>query len=805
MSSLADIKKALNNNWNKWDSDGDGKISTKDFMQFDKDNDGKLSKNELSALAEQLSNQLEYNNTLLEQMQDLEEMQLAGQRELQTKQDQLRHAIQTNENLTADLHEAKRKLKITQEIADSMSEQCREARMEANAIKRQHENSNKSHEEGKKLLKNLSDECASLKAQLKKATQDLQDAEENHEQDRVDMYHQNDVLKQSYEALSVEAAELRAKVVPLESEKRRLKEHILALGNSLEETGQKYKDEAELRSKAEKKVKDLMHSGEIMRDKHREMQFAVQQANGKVEATKESVKQLEAQVDHLEEQLADNDKKITKLSQQLQNSNKDKESLEQELEQMGNELVVQAKQRQLDQERWSAKLMAAKSEMEQAAQESKSNAESFALEAQRRAAEAIESQRLTEEKYLSVQSECGELHSLIQQAQISQQSSLESWEAQQEELENTIADLEHKLELSGEEIEHVHDTMMREREEAEQQMMALRKEMSNRGQRAVEMLETMQHAIKRQKEDSIANREHVREVVAQFSVLGAFCEQLWQKTHPPLEGWKGELSTVLTKMVKKIKEGRDEIEDYRDDVRRAQLAKEEERSKSLMLEESVSRLEHEIATKDNNVKDAETRAKEKLDSQKNKIDGLLKDRHDLELRLQRLQQSLDAATSQARTLQHSNYNIQTSLGDSSAKQSALKQEVHGKLNEVTSQLKRVTQERDEEQNKREELQRTLDAMKASIDEANTIKEQSKAEMERQKKEMEEALERHNAAMNKAGTTSGHYQHQLKQTQDLLKVVQAQRTELQTQNKLLRSELDEAYKKVSSRSNESDED
>ena len=795
MSSLADIKKTLDSNWSKWDADGDGKLTSKDFMKnYDKDGDGLLDVGEVGALAEQLSSQLDYNNSLLEQMQDLEEMQLAGQRELQTKQDQVRQAMQANDQLSADLNDTKRKLKITQEIADSMSEQCRDARVEANSIKREHDNAGKSHEEGKKLLKNLSDECAALKSQLKKVTAEYQNAEEAHEQDRVDMHHQNDVLRQSHEALSIESAELRAKVIPLESDRRQLKEHILALGASLEETTQKRNEESALRAKAEKTIKDLNSASESLREKHREMQYAVQQANGKTEATKESVKQLEAQVDHLEEIESDNDKKITKLTQQLQNSNKDKESLEQELEQMGNELVVQAKQRQLDQERWSAKLLSAKSEMEQAAQETKSHAESFALEAQRRAAEALDAQRLAEEKYLSVQSECGDLHSLIQQAQIDHQSSLEGWEAQQEDLENTIAELEKKLELSGEEIEHVHGTMLEEREKAQKQLGAVKTEMGKRGERYVAMLETLQMAIKRLKEDSLTSREQVREVVAQFAVLGSFCEQLWEKTHPPLDNWKGELSVVFTKMFNKIKNGQETIEDYRDDVRRAQLSKEEERSKSLMLEENVSRLEHEITSKENNVKDAETRAKDKLDSQKAKIEGLMNDRSDLELRLQRLQQSLDAATSQARNLQYSNHNIQTTLGDTSAKQSALKQEAHGKLNEVSSQLKRVTQERDTELSQKNELQKTLDAMRASIEEAKVVKEQSTSEMAKQKADMEAAMNRHNAAMNSAGATTGQYQNQLKQTQELLKVVQAQRTELQTQNALLRGELDTSYKK-----------
>ena len=65
------------------DFSGDGKIDASDLlMGFDTSGDGNLDAEELQKIAEQLSNQLEYNNTLLNQMQQLEEIQLNSQKEL---------------------------------------------------------------------------------------------------------------------------------------------------------------------------------------------------------------------------------------------------------------------------------------------------------------------------------------------------------------------------------------------------------------------------------------------------------------------------------------------------------------------------------------------------------------------------------------------------------------------------------------------------------------------------------------------------------------------------------------------------
>ncbi|CAE7620111.1 Lamb1, partial [Symbiodinium microadriaticum] len=515
--------------------------------------------------------------------------------------------MEKNQDLAGELSETKHKLKVTQEIADSMSKQSRDARLEANALKRETENASKTYAEGKDLVRELTDERSRLQKSLKQAEDALAQLEDNSEQERMDLMHQNDLIRQTHEALSREAAELRSKIIPVEAEKKNMKDHVLSLARSLEETTRRCEEETEARVLAEKRIKDMAHAMDALRDKHREMQFLVQQANGKADASGASVKQLEAQCNDLDAQVAANENKITTLTQALQQAARDNESLEQELEQMGNELVAHAKQRQIDQDRWSNKLAKAHKEMEYAANETKQTAEEFVTEAQRRTSEAIDAHRQAEEKYLAIQVECGELHALIQQTQIDHQAALEGWQAQQEELEGHIA--------------------------------------------YVAMLSTLQTAVKRLKDESVHNRELVREVMAQFAVLGAFCEQLWDKTHPPLEAWKGELYQVFKKLVVKFRSLKDIIEDTKDDVRRAQLAKEEERSKTLMLEESVSRLEHELSAYENRVEDTESRGKEKLTQQKNKIDELMKERADMEARLQRMQQSLDAATSQARALQ----------------------------------------------------------------------------------------------------------------------------------------------------------
>jgi chromosome segregation ATPase len=483
-SSLSDIKASLQNNWAAWDVSGDGKIDANDFLTaFDKNKDGSIGKDELQALADQLSSQLEYNNMLLEQMRNLEEMQLAGQRELISKQETIKQMTDSNQAYRSELTETKRKLKIAEEISDSMSKQCRDARVEANSLRREHEAALKGSDDHKNLVKDLTEERNKLQKALQKSEELLQETEENAEQTRLDLLHQIDILRQSHEALSLEAAELRSRVIPLDSERKSLKDHVLSLGRSLEETSQKYEEESRAKLACEKKIKDMTQAMEAMREKHREMQYLIQQANGKTDASTASLSQYQAQVSQLEDQLNQTEGALTSLKQTYSNCLKEKENLEQELEQMGNELVSHAKQRQLDQDKWTTRLANAYKDMERLANETKVQADEFATESQRRTMEALESQKIAEEKYLNIQKECSELHGLIQQTQIDHQTAIEQWENQQEELENKISDLERRLELSGDEVENVHTILVADREKAQQIIRAIKNEMTNRGER----------------------------------------------------------------------------------------------------------------------------------------------------------------------------------------------------------------------------------------------------------------------------------------------------------------------------------
>eukprot|EP00617_Octactis_speculum_P009330 CAMPEP_0185789302 /NCGR_PEP_ID=MMETSP1174-20130828/150303_1 /TAXON_ID=35687 /ORGANISM="Dictyocha speculum, Strain CCMP1381" /LENGTH=89 /DNA_ID=CAMNT_0028483365 /DNA_START=12 /DNA_END=278 /DNA_ORIENTATION=+ len=85
---------------------------------YDADGDGTLDKQELVRLAKDLEEQTELNNALLKEMTELEENGLRMQKEVKAKQDTLTRAVQVAESVRQEANELKRKVAVSQEIAD---------------------------------------------------------------------------------------------------------------------------------------------------------------------------------------------------------------------------------------------------------------------------------------------------------------------------------------------------------------------------------------------------------------------------------------------------------------------------------------------------------------------------------------------------------------------------------------------------------------------------------------------------------------------------------------------------------------
>ncbi len=256
---------------------------------------------------------------------------------------------------------------------------------------------------------------------------------------------------------------------------------------------------------------------------------------------------------------------------------------------------------------------------------------------------------------------------------------------------------------------------------------------------------------------------------------------------------------------------KEHFEGAADDMRRHQLAKEEEVSKNLMLEEYISRLEHDAsialkklsATEKDNVLNAR--------KQSLALDKLVAEKNEAEARSRQAQDAVQEGAERIKTLQQAVQELQGALSDLGSKQSASRQDVDSKVGQLSAQLARATEERDAESRRSDSLADKTNALAGELQRCRADMGAAAAQIDALRRENQDILQKQQQALSSAGGATQQYHAQFKQTQELLKVacvcatvwlhsfsvvflqtVQAQRAELQAQNISLRNELNQVY-------------
>lgn len=754
----------------QWDRNKDGKIDSSDLLgAFDADGSGTLDKDEIQHFAEQLAQQLEYNSQILGQLQQSEQEKLVLTREVQSKQEAVKRLTDNLDLLRADLSETKRKLNVAQEVADTMANQLREARMEVNNSRREMDNTIKNCQDINAQVDNANRQRDDLQRALNECQQMLARANDAAAKRQSDLLSQLDIQRHVSEAANKEASDLRAKVFPLESDNRKLLNHIQELTTTLTEASQRCEAEAQARLAAEKRAKELAVATEKMRERQMELQYSVRESEDAIKAHRAKVEEHASMQEAAEDKLRQSEDQVTSLTQALVQAKDEIANLHHELEHLSNELVTQARVRQQEQEKVAAKMAADRAEMDRILRDTKLHSEDFTREAESRAAEANESRQRVEKKLIALQKECNDLHELAEKLQSDNQANVHAWEAQKASLLQSIAQLQDKCDRAEDKVAESNKASLLEKEQASQVIKSLKQEMAKRGEKFVETLSGIQATVKKMRDDAVSERNKIREIVGFVALLKAKVDVLDNVTSPPLLSIRPELENVFRKLWEKTDTVKDQLEDAKDDLRRAQLSREEERSKSLMQEEQISRLELELASKDRGLVENEQRLQERIIAQKSKIDKLSADNAALEAKIQQLHQSLQETSALAKNLQMTNQQMHASLGESHSRHTEDRQDVEAKMGQLTTQLRRTIQEKDELAHVVDELRMNTNRLQRESEAARAAAQQAQNQLDELQKQTEASLGKQKMTMSAVGGATQRYQQQLKQNQEILQV------------------------------------
>jgi chromosome segregation ATPase len=442
-----------------------------------------------------------------------------------------------------------------------------------------------------------------------------------------------------------------------------------------------------------------------------------------------------------------------------------------EIDSLHSELDSLSKQRQHENDIWAEKYVALQSLHESSSQDATSRFNVAIEDAKRRISDASLDRDRVEEQFHKMQAVNLSLNSTLEKHRSEHNLALEAWVATKKDLEDQLQVLRRTVSGKDAEIDARRMEEARNRANDLQKIKDLKQSLSDRSTSFVEVLGNTQKTLKSLHQEVAAGKAKLMDVGNQALLLKNFCLQLQSKLSLPVNKLQPEIERVFEILFEKMSGLNSRHDSSQDDVASLRVAIEEEKSRAVLAEEEVSRVERRLATAISESKAEITKVQQDLSEAQKKLRASESDRGDVVTRLQRAQEALEAVSTQAHTLQLENQKLQACLrdissSDTSTAQNAIAAGLNEKVEQMTVLLKQAGNDRVDKEQKILNLQEQIKTMTGnlkSLDEKNQYLKQSLAQKEK------ELISSKGSANPSPSLAEQQYLLQLKQTQEILRV------------------------------------
>ena len=462
-------------------------------------------------------------------------------------------------------------------------------------------------------------------------------------------------------------------------------------------------------------------------------------------------------------------------------------ALRREIDALTKELHDTREGRRGDTSLMSQQVELARQEAADTVQAARVQAQDSVAEAGRRANQEAEERRRVEQQYNRATQEVLELNQLIKAAQDEATFKAKSYSQERDAHEEDKRSFKVEIAQAEDRINALRREVEGERDAGAQLAKELRKELLYRGERFVEVIKAFQLATGALRQEASELREQLKTLSSEHVLLKNLCARMREAASMPRH-IEAELSSTISRLFAKIQTARDKLDDAVDECSRETRLKEEQKSRVLLLEESLSRAEHELSINRQSSNMEVSKHKIKTEDLSGALSSEREVRAELEARLQRAQANLDAATANARELQQQNASMSEELDNAGLRHTSSRQELDSKTIELAAHLKRALQERDTETAAKVAQANRNMQLEADLGDKSLAIEAARQELASRAREVDELRNRADKAHSTQGSNQQMILQQLKQTQEMLKTIQGQKSDLATQNQKLREEV-----------------
>lgn len=777
--------------------DENGGVSASELMrEFDENNDGSLGSVEVAHLAEQLTLQLQMNNQLLAHLNGLEQASLLAQREGVANHDKIRKLSQVNEAMSTELAETKRKLKISQEIVESSSSKSKDSQQEAINLKRQLDATIAELKVTQESVAVVSEERDQLGRSLRDCQSQLAAVQEQMQNLSEQSIASAEAAKIAHADTKSMLSDLRSQLGPLDTENKELRRHLEEVTSLAQSYKTKLTTEITEHAVDSKRLKEVcviylkifsvtfnlsyidiatlpqvLISFESTRAAAADLKFKLEASQNKEQERLQQYNALEMTNKNLLVRVAAAEGEVGALKNDISHLQEKDAGMLHEIDRLHSELDTMFKQRQHENDIWAEKYVALQSLHESSSQDATARFNAAIEDAKRRISDAALDRDRVEEQFHKMQAVNLSLNSTLEKHRSEHNAALEGWVTAKKDLEGQLQVLRRAVSEKNAEIDARRTEEVRNRASDLQKIKDLKQLLSDRSTSFVEVLGNTQKILKSLHQEVAAGKAKLMDMGNQALLLKNFCLQLQSKLSLPVNKLQPEIERVFEILFEKMSGLNFRHDSSQDDVASLRVTIEEEKSRAVLAEEEVSRVERRLAVVLSESKAEITKVQQDLSEAQNKLRASESDRGEVGTRLQRTQEALEAVSTQAHTLQLENQKLQASLrdissSDASAAQNAVAVGLNEKVDQMTVLLKQAENDRaDKEQiilNLKEQI-KTMAGNLKSLNDTNQSLKQNLAQ-----KEKEFILSKGSASPSPS-LAEQQYLLQLKQTQEILRV------------------------------------
>lgn len=457
------------------------------------------------------------------------------------------------------------------------------------------------------------------------------------------------------------------------------------------------------------------------------------------------------------------------------------------------EFVAHSRARAAEGEHYEARLQEAFDNIRRIADEARLREANHSAELARKAEEIQLVRRSAEEQHAAQQADISQLHELVTMLRNEKANQARTFDEERTAYDRKVSELTHRNTLGSASAEKLEAELKAENASLRAAVANVQQEVGAKDERHLAMLTALQGALRQLQANADASKADFATLVAATRSLHAHIGDALGGQQAPMQQWYEEVQRGFLYLMDIAENAKKASGEANDRLRGCEVALEEARSRGLMLEEAISRAEHDLAARNNRLSElgALLEARELGAHEASQASAAVIE--DLQAELGRVKASLDKSNRAQVALQGESAKLASELADfqarSAARVAALDEQnasLSGSVRTLTVQVEGVAEEKaklsaeiDSQAQTIEALRRQLRAVQSAAEQNNDTAKATLVAYAAQVSSLSEGMKKMDG--------------QLKQTQSLLAVVQEQRRTLQENNVALRAELDERYK------------